>query len=91
MKRNGDITSFFHRKRSDQEDKADVVKDGITGKGDHAKQEAEPRKATAEEEDIDIWSKAEEVMGSDSRGKKRQSSLRLFKVIPMATFLFQFQ
>lgn len=47
-------------------------------------------KAT-EDEEIDIYFKTEEWIGSDSRGEESPSSLRLFKVTPMVRCLSEFE
>lgn len=103
--REREVSLICSTERRDQEDKADVGTDSITGESDDAKREAEQAvlgqkaepaqeiemgKAT-EDEEIDTHFKTEEWIGSDSRGEESPSSLRLFKVIPMVRCLSEFE
>lgn len=75
MKRKGGIASFFHPKRRDQGDTSEVVTDDVAGEGENAKQdegEEVEQGQEVEEEEIDIQSRAEETIGSDSRGEEKQ-------------------
>lgn len=88
MKRKGDITRFFHPKRRDQGDTAEVVTDDVAGKVEKTKQGGGEEVEQGQEvymlkgeEEIDIQFREEETIEADSGGEEKLSSLRLCPVV----------